>query len=88
MIDFAAWLLHENPRRHIIELANSDSLARLSSGNVLRTLQHPDLPRLEFTKATKNQFTIAGGDEQSLHAAGIMDRSPANARTSSSSMIR
>jgi hypothetical protein len=73
MIDFAAWLLHENQRRHIIELANSDSLARLSSGNVLRTLQHPDLPRLEFTKATESQFTIAGGDGRpSLHAAGIM----------------
>jgi len=73
MIDFAAWLLHENPRTHIIELANSDSLARLSSGNVLRTLQHPDLPKLEFTKETESQFTIAGGDGRpSLHAAGIM----------------
>ena len=75
MIDFAAWLsVHENPRRHIIELGEQ----RLTRSSVFgkRSREHcniPDLPRLEFTKETESQFTIAGGDGRpSLPAAGLM----------------
>jgi predicted phage terminase large subunit-like protein len=73
---FPAWLLSHHPEQHIIGLSNSDSLARLMSGNVLRLLNHPELQErfpLKFLKESEAQFTIDGGDGRpSLHAAGIM----------------
>ncbi len=74
-IQFPACLLAQQPGLHIISLANSDSLAKLASANVLRTLRSPQIAErwpLEFDKESEGQFTIAGNDGRpSLHAAGI-----------------
>src|ERR1700731_4677723 len=51
---FASYLVYLDPSTHIIELANSDSLARMSSANVLRIIQSPqfqELRPLELAKA-------------------------------------
>ena len=72
---FPTHVLCEDPKRHVISLSNSDSLARLASSNILRNLTIPavqDQFPMEFDKQSEVQFTIAGGDGRpSVHACGI-----------------
>jgi predicted phage terminase large subunit-like protein len=60
---------------HVIALANSDSLACLASGNVLRLVQHPEFQErwpLALDRASAAQWAIAGNDGRpSMIAAGI-----------------
>jgi len=72
-IQFPAWVFSVDPTKHVIALANSDSLARLASSNVLRLLRNPDFPRkLTFEKEAEGQFILSGNDGRpSMHAAGI-----------------
>jgi predicted phage terminase large subunit-like protein len=68
-------ILAQQPTKHVIALANSDTLARLASSNVLRNLRGEDLQErfpLSFDKEAENSFTISGNDGRpSMHAAGI-----------------
>jgi hypothetical protein len=41
-IVFPTDIFAQRPSAHVIALANSDPLARLASGNVLRLVQHPE----------------------------------------------
>jgi hypothetical protein len=54
---------------------DSDSLARMASGNVLRLIQHPQFQErcpLRLDKASEASWTITGNDGRpSMHAAGI-----------------
>ena len=72
---FPANVFALNPAAHVIALANSDNLARLASGNVLRLIQHPEFQAVRpvtLAKASQSQWTIAGNDGRpSMHAAGI-----------------
>lgn len=72
---FPTYIFAHRPSAHIIALANSDSLARLASGNVLRLIQYPEFQErwpLTLEKAAEGQWTIAGNDGRpSMHAAGI-----------------
>jgi predicted phage terminase large subunit-like protein len=65
----------EQPTRHVIQLCNSDSLAKLMSSNVARVLHHPEYQArwpLTFDRETQGSFTIAGNDGRpSMHSAGI-----------------
>jgi len=38
---FPSWLISEDQGTHIISLANSDGLARMAAGNILRIVQSP-----------------------------------------------
>jgi predicted phage terminase large subunit-like protein len=73
---FPTSIFADHQSAHVIALANSDPLARLASGNVLRLVQHSEFQeRYPFTldKATEAQWTIHGNDGRpSMHAAGIM----------------
>jgi predicted phage terminase large subunit-like protein len=75
-IVFPTDIFAQRPSAHVIALANSDPLARLASGNVLRLVQHPQFQErypLTLEKATEAQWTIHGNDGRpSMHAAGIM----------------
>jgi predicted phage terminase large subunit-like protein len=70
-----AFLVYLDPGTHIISLANSDSLARLASSNILRLVQSPqfqELCPLELDKATETTFTVRGNDGRpTVHSAGI-----------------
>jgi predicted phage terminase large subunit-like protein len=72
---FPTYIFAHNPDAHVIELSNSDSLACLASGNVLRLVQHPQFQvrcPLSLHKATEATWTIAGNDGRpSMIAAGI-----------------
>jgi predicted phage terminase large subunit-like protein len=72
---FPTYILSKNPQAHMIALSNSDSLARMASGNVLRLIQHPQFQErwpLRLDKATEASWTITGNDGRpSMHAAGI-----------------
>jgi len=72
---FPAQIFAMNPRAHVITLANSDSLARMVSANVLRLVQHPEFQAIRpllLDKASESQWTISGNDGRpSMHAAGI-----------------
>lgn len=72
---FPAWLIEEDTHTHIIELANSDSLAKLASSNVLRLVRSAafqELCPLVLDKETEGQFQVEGNDGRpTLHAAGI-----------------
>ena len=72
---FPAHVFALNPAAHVIALANSDNLARMASGNVLRLVQHPEFQAvrpLSLDKASESQWTISGNDGRpSMHAAGI-----------------
>lgn len=74
-IQFPSCILAQDLSLHIIALANSDNLARMASGNVLRILRNPDVQErwpIEFDKESEAQWTIAGNDGRpSMHAAGI-----------------
>ena len=72
---FPAYIFARDQSAHVIALANSDSLATMASGNVLRLVQHPEFqerwPRT-LDKAAAAQWTIVGNDGRpSMHAAGI-----------------
>jgi len=73
---FPTYIFAHNPATHVIALSNSDSLAGLASGNVLRLIQHPEFQArwpLALDKAAAAQWTITGNDGRpSMHAAGIM----------------
>jgi len=73
---FPAFVLAWDPSKHVIALANSDNLARVASGNVLRLIQQPQFQErwpLDLDKATEGQWTVKGNDGRpSMHAAGIM----------------
>jgi predicted phage terminase large subunit-like protein len=73
---FPAYIFAQNPQAHVIALANSHTLATMTSGNVLRLIQHPEFQTrwpLTLDKATEAQWTIHGNDGRpSMHAAGIM----------------
>jgi predicted phage terminase large subunit-like protein len=76
MENFAAYLIYLDPTTHIIELANSDGLARMSSANVLRIIQSEafqELRPLTLDKATETSFLVSGTPDlrPTLHAAGI-----------------
>jgi predicted phage terminase large subunit-like protein len=72
---FPAWLVAEDPQTHIISLANSDGLSRMSAGNILRLIQSPqfqEIQPVELDKATEQTFLVSGNDGRpTLHAAGI-----------------
>jgi len=72
---FPAYVFAHDPRAHAIALANSDNLARIASGNVLRLIQYPEFQArfpLQLDKQAEGQWTIAGGDGRpSMHASGI-----------------
>jgi predicted phage terminase large subunit-like protein len=72
---FPATVFALNPAVHVIALANSDNLARLASGNVLRLVQHPEFQAVRpvsLDKASESQWMISGNDGRpSMHAAGI-----------------
>jgi len=60
-----AGLISEDQGTHIISLANSDGLARMAAGNILRIVQSPsfqDVCPLELDKATEQQFLVRGND--------------------------
>src|SRR3989442_2560024 len=69
---FPANVFALNPAAHVIALANSDNLARMASGNVLRLVQHPEFQAvrpLSLDKASESQWTISGNDGRpSMHA--------------------
>jgi hypothetical protein len=69
------YLIYRDPMTHIILTANSDGLARLAAGEVLRRIQSPafqEVCPLELTTATGTTFTVAGNDGRpTLHSAGI-----------------
>ena len=74
---FPAWLFTFQPQSHVIALSNSDALARLASGNVLRLIQHPEFqarwPR-KLSKTAEAQWSLDlpdGDGRPSMHAAGI-----------------
>jgi len=73
---FPTYIFAHRPSAHVIALANSDPLACLASGNVLRLVQHPEFQErypLTLDKATEAQWTISGNDGRpSCHAAGTM----------------
>ena len=71
------YLIYLDPMTHIIFLltANSDALARLAAGEVLRSILSPafqeNVPS-SLRKTTGTQFMVAGGDGRpTLHSAGI-----------------
>jgi predicted phage terminase large subunit-like protein len=72
---FPAWLIAEDTQTHIISLANSDSLAKLASGNILRIIRSPQFQELcpiELDKETEGQFQVSGNDGRpTVHSAGI-----------------
>ena len=72
---FPSWLVEEDPGTHIISLSNSDGLARLAAGNILRIVQSPQFQELcptELDKASEQQFQVKGNDGRpTLHSAGI-----------------
>jgi predicted phage terminase large subunit-like protein len=72
---FPAHIFVMNAGAHVIALANSDSLARMLSANVLRLVQHPEFQAIRpllLDKASESQWTISGNDGRpSMHAAGI-----------------
>lgn len=72
---FPTFIFAHDPKAHVIALANSDSLARMASGNVLRLVQQSDFQErwpLSLEKATEQQWTISGNDGRpSMHSAGI-----------------
>lgn len=67
--------LCHDPKKHVISLANSDSLARMASSNILRNLACPEIQErwpMQFDKQAETQFIISGNDGRpSVHAAGI-----------------
>jgi len=69
------WLIAQDPKTHIISLANSDSLSRLAASNILRLVQSPDfqdIAPIELDKATEQMFNVSGNDGRpTLHSAGI-----------------
>src|SRR2546426_9619859 len=75
---FPANVFALNPAAHVIALANSDNLARMASGNVLRLVQHPEFQAVRpvsLDKASESQWIISGNDGRpSMHAAGIGGR--------------
>jgi len=72
---FPSWLIAEDPKTHIISLANSDGLSRMAAGNILRIIQSQDFQEIqpiELDKATEQTFLVHGNDGRpTLHAAGI-----------------
>ncbi len=72
---FPTYIFAHSPGAHVIALSNSDSLACLASGNVLRLVQHPEFQErwpLALDRASAAQWTIAGNDGRaSMIAAGI-----------------
>jgi hypothetical protein len=72
---FPTYIFSHDRDAHVIALANSDSLACLASGNVLRTVQHPGFQErwpLALDKASASQWTVHGNDGRpSMIAAGI-----------------
>jgi hypothetical protein len=72
---FPTYIFSHDRDAHVIALANSDSLATMASGNVLRLVQHPEFQErwpLALDKASAAQWTIAGNDGRpSMIAAGI-----------------
>src|SRR5258708_7875036 len=72
---FTSFIFAHDLKAHVIALANSDNLARMASGNVLRLVQQPEFQErwpLTLEKATEAQWTISGNDGRpSMHAAGI-----------------
>ena len=72
---FPTYIFAHNPDTHVIALANSDSLACLASGNVLRLVQHLEFQErwpLALARASAAQWAIAGNDGRpSMIAAGI-----------------
>jgi len=69
------YLIYRDAMTHAILTANSDGLARLAAGEVLRAVQSPafqEVCPLELTTATGTCFTVAGNDGRpTLHSAGI-----------------
>jgi hypothetical protein len=62
---FPTYIFSHDRDAHVIALANSDSLACLASGNVLRLVQHPEVQErwpLALDRASAAQWTIAGND--------------------------
>jgi predicted phage terminase large subunit-like protein len=72
---FPTHIFAHDQQAHVIALANSDSLACLASGNVLRLVQHPEFQErwpLALDKASVAQWAIAGNDGRpSMIAVGI-----------------
>ena len=72
---FPTYIFSHDRDAHVIALANSDSLACLASGNVLRLVQHPKFQErwpLALDKASAAQWTVHGNDGRpSMIAAGI-----------------
>ena len=72
---FPTYIFSHDRDAHVIALANSDSLATMASGNVLRLVQHPEFQErwpLALDKASAAQWTVHGNDGRpSMIAAGI-----------------
>jgi hypothetical protein len=72
---FPTYIFSHDRDAHVIALSNSDSLACLASGNVLRLVQHPEFQeqwQLALDKASLSQWTIHGNDGRpSMIAVGI-----------------
>ena len=72
---FPTYIFAHDSGAHVIALANSDSLACLASGNVLRLVQYPEFQErwpLALDKASASQWTVHGNDGRpSMIAAGI-----------------
>jgi hypothetical protein len=72
---FPTYVFSHDRDAHVIALANSDSLACLASGNVLRLVQHLEFQQrspLALDKASASQWTVHGNDGRpSMIAAGI-----------------
>jgi predicted phage terminase large subunit-like protein len=72
---FPTYIFAHDRDAHVIALANSDSLATMASGNVLRLVQHPEFQQrwpLTLDKASAANWTVHGNDGRpSMLAAGI-----------------
>jgi len=73
---FPSWLIEEDAMTNLISLSNSDSLARLASGNILRIVRSEafrEICPIELDKETEATFTVTGNNGRpTLHSAGIM----------------
>jgi predicted phage terminase large subunit-like protein len=72
---FPTYVFSQDRNAHVIALSNSDPLATMASGNVLRLIQHPEFQErwpLTLDKASASQWTVHGNDGRpSMIAAGI-----------------